>query len=255
MRGARIILIFAFCLFAAPASADKKAKRVKFVPYSKLYGRELCKNPDFRCVEIAKNIRWEKFWPDKAERELIMKLNRLNVLLKGQMIVAVPKELAGKTLIDFSPHPKKVESKGEKFVVFDPALLAWAAYDKDGNLVRWGPALGGQDYCEDIRRACRTVIGTFRVELKGNANSRSSVYPLGCGSKKKPCAAMPWIMYFYKHLYGIHGSTQMIGYNASHGCVRTFADDAEWLNKHFTEIGTMVVVRPYSYPLKKWRKK
>ncbi|MFA5133491.1 MAG: L,D-transpeptidase [Patescibacteria group bacterium] len=224
-----------------------KQKKSAFVPFQKMYGWKLCKTKGFRCEIISKAIGWKKFWPDDREREIIMKLNRLNIkLLLPGMPVAIPENMAGKTLADWSPFPKKTESPGEKFFLFDPGLLAWAAYDKNGNLVRWGPALGGNDYCRDIHRQCRTIVGdNFRVGIKGNANSRSGAYPIGCGGKNKPCAPMPWVMYFYKHYYGIHGSNKMIGWNASHGCVRTFNDDAEWLHKNFIEIGTRVIVKPY----------
>ena len=276
MKTLKVLIALLVFLIGANFLAAKKVRKAQFVPYQKIYAHELCKNSDFRCVVVQKNISWEKFWSDKTERELIMKLNRQNgKLLKSQMTVAIPKNMAGKVLMDFSPFPKKIqytpqmplpgadprhtfeykEIVREKFVVFDPALLAWGAYDKDGNLIRWGPALGGQDYCRDTHRACRTVTGIFRVGLKGNVNSRSGAYPIGCGSKRKPCAPMPWIMYFHKHLYGIHGSTQMIGYNASHGCVRTFIDDAEWLNKNFVDLGTMVIVKSYPHSLKKWKSK
>jgi len=39
----------------------------------------------------------------------------------------------------------------------------------------------------------------------------------------------------------MHGST-LPGYHASHGCIRMFEDDAHWLNKEFTEKGTIIQV-------------
>jgi hypothetical protein len=248
----RQLAVFFFIFLLA---AESSAKPVKFVPFSMDYSNKLCKQDGFKCVAILRNISWKKFWPNDREREIIMKLNRNNrkFLISG-MTVAVPNDMVGKTLLDWSPYPKKAESLGEKFIIFDPALLAWAAYDKEGNLVRWGPALGGRDYCPDIKRACRTPEGgNFRVTFKGNIKSRSPAYPIGC--KGDTCAPMPYVMYFLKLYYGIHGSEQMIGWNASHGCVRTFTDDAKWLNHEFAEIGTRVIVRPYSYPLPKPKKK
>ncbi|MCX7124554.1 MAG: L,D-transpeptidase, partial [Gammaproteobacteria bacterium] len=41
--------------------------------------------------------------------------------------------------------------------------------------------------------------------------------------------------------FALHGST-LPGYNASHGCVRLFFDDAKWLNQDFLNIGTRVTV-------------
>ena len=47
---------------------------------------------------------------------------------------------------------------------------------------------------------------------------------------------MPFCMYFHGG-YALHGSSEVPGYNASHGCVRMFTQDAEWLNKKFISIG------------------
>lgn len=246
--GCMMALVFIFTGRSVADIYDLQVKKAKFVPYQKMHAHTLCKDENFTCMIIQKNITWEKFWPDARERGLIMKLNRNNIILKSGMPVVIPKDLK-KSLMDFSPYPRKIPATGEKFVIFDPALLAWGAYDKDGNLVRWGPALGGADWCYDTHRKCRTVTGeNFRIEVKGNQNSRSGAYPVGCGSARKPCARMPWVMYFYLRRYGLHGSDTMVGWNASHGCVRMFTDDAEWMNKQFVEIGTKVIVRPYPYP-------
>jgi len=63
---------------------------------------------------------------------------------------------------------------------------------------------------------------------------------------------MPHCMYFYRG-YGFHGSNQVPGVHASHGCIRTFHEDAEWLNEEFIEVpsrrnnfkGTKVIIRDY----------
>ena len=57
----------------------------------------------------------------------------------------------------------------------------------------------------------------------------------------------------------MHGSGDMPGYRASHGCVRMFVRDAQWLNQSFVEStneeknqpGTKVVVRPVHISEKK----
>ncbi len=62
---------------------------------------------------------------------------------------------------------------------------------------------------------------------------------------------MPYCMYFHKG-FALHGSDDIPGYRASHGCVRMFIEDAKWLNQEFVEvgndktqlIGTKVVIRP-----------
>jgi hypothetical protein len=242
----KLSIIFTFALFV---SFIGTAEAKPFVPFSKDYSHTLCKQKGFHCVVIERSVPWKKFWPDDREREIIMKLNRLNrKFLVGSMTVAIPDDMSGKSLADWSPFAATMKSLGEKVVVFDPALLAWGAYDEYGKLVKWGPALGGRDYCPDIKRACRTPEGEdFHVTFKGGPNSRSPAYPIGC--KGKTCAPMPYVMYFLKLYYGIHGSEQMIGWNASHGCIRTFTDDAKWLSKNFVKVGTRVIVRPYPAPL------
>lgn len=44
---------------------------------------------------------------------------------------------------------------------------------------------------------------------------------------------MPWCMYFHGG-FALHGSYEVPGFNASHGCIRMFVPDAEWLNQEFT---------------------
>jgi hypothetical protein len=160
------------------------------------------------------------------------------------MAIAVPANLKDKTLINFSPFASEdLRGKGIKLMVFDPALLAWAAYDQNGRLARWGPASGGADWCDDIGRRCHTMVGAFEIEEKYGPEKRSIRYPLGCRGKK--CAPMPWFMKFHWSGAGFHGSLNLPGRNDSHGCVRLFADDAEWLNQSFIEIGTRIIVLPY----------
>ena len=55
---------------------------------------------------------------------------------------------------------------------------------------------------------------------------------------------MPFCMFFY-HGYAMHAS-YLPGYHASHGCIRLFYEDAEWLNKNFVDMGrrgTKVIVQ------------
>jgi len=48
-------------------------------------------------------------------------------------------------------------------------------------------------------------------------------------------------MYFHGG-FALHGSYEVPGFNASHGCVRLFVPDAEWLNQDFTAGGQKVMV-------------
>ena len=135
--------------------------------------------------------------------------------------------------------PSHKAATGQKEFIFDPKHKMWAAYDANGNLVNQGAASGGKSYCSDIKRACRTPVGSFRVTRKKGAACKSSIYPVGKGG-----APMPYCT-FFNGGYAIHGSPDVPNYNASHGCVRVLPSDAQWLSNNFLSIGTRVKVLPY----------
>lgn len=211
------------------------------------FGTALCSYPNYECIKVGSGQTWENLFPNEQQRDVVQRLNRTyNNLWTGKVIV-IPRHLANKTIFDFSPFPLTINAEGEKQVVVDQDKLAWAAYDKDGKLVKWGPISSGQDRCPDNRsRACRTMTGIFRFFSKENERCRSNVYPIGRGGAK-----MPFCMYFHKG-FALHGSPDIPGYRASHGCVRMFTRDAEWLNHTFVDLsnesnhylGTKVVIRP-----------
>ncbi len=210
---------------------------------SPYYGTGLCDQPQFECIKAKGS--WERMFPDEKERDLVQRLNRsYNDLWTGKTIV-VPKNLKELTLLDIAPFPKKMEVT-EKQIIVDQDKLAWGAYDADGNLVNWGPISSGVDKCPDSNRACRTMTGIFRMFSKEDSRCKSDVYPVGRGGAK-----MPYCMYFHKG-FAMHGSNDIPGHRASHGCVRMFTRDAKWLNQEFVEIstdendhkGTKVIVRP-----------
>lgn len=134
-----------------------------------------------------------------------------------------------------------VSATGNKTIIVDPNTHAWAAYEGDGQLVRWGRASLGKNYCPDIRRGCRTITGTFTIFSKKGAGCISSRFPV----ETHGGARMPFCMHFYKG-YAIHGSNDVPNANASHGCVRVPVSDARWLNQEFAEYGTRVIIRPYN---------
>jgi lipoprotein-anchoring transpeptidase ErfK/SrfK len=123
--------------------------------------------------------------------------------------------------------------------VFNPNTLLWKAINEDGKVIKTGRGSGGKRYCADLHRGCKTPSGVFKVVSKGNANCRSSRYPLGKGG-----APMAYCMFFHKN-YAIHGSSDVPNFNASHGCVRVKPSDASWLSKNFIQVGTTVVIKEY----------
>lgn len=210
------------------------------------YGTGLCGYPQYDCIKVASGQTWENMFPDPEKRDIVQRINRsYNSLWTGREI-AVPKNLAIINVLDVAPFPLKLEDNTEKQIVVDQDKLAWAAYDAEGNLIKWGPISSGRDKCSDSNRSCRTLTGIFRVFSKENVKCTSDVFPIGKGGAK-----MPYCMYFHKG-FALHGSDDIPGVRASHGCVRMFIQDAQWLNEHFVELssernnfmGTKVTVRP-----------
>ena len=117
------------------------------------YGPALCGDTvNFYCLEVGNTIihqevklkdgstitrekktleTWETLFPDETEREIVKRINRRNTPLYRKQKIAVPCDMAGKTYMDFSPFPLKIEPPGEKLLVWDPALLAYGAYDPE----------------------------------------------------------------------------------------------------------------------------
>ncbi|WP_367607315.1 L,D-transpeptidase [Legionella sp. W05-934-2] len=211
----------------------------------KYYGQELCKYPQFECIKASGS--WEKMFPDPKQRDIVQRLNRTYNYLWGGKTIVVPKNLKYLTLFDVAPFPLKIKSEGEKQVIVDQDKLAWVAYDKNGNMVHWGPIASGSNRCSDnSSKTCLTMTGIFRFFSKENEHCKSGVFPIGRGGAK-----MPYCMYFHKG-FAMHGSHDIPGYRASHGCVRMFTRDAKWMNHYFVDLsnegndhlGTKVTIRP-----------
>lgn len=210
------------------------------------YGPGLCQSALYKCVKVNRGESWQSLFPNEDQRDLVQRVNRsYNYLWPGKEIV-VPRDLEHATILSLSPFPLKINGEKEKEIIVDQDKLAWAAYDANGQLVKWGPIASGRDKCPDSNHVCRTLTGLFRVFSKENVNCKSDIFPIGKGGAK-----MPYCMYFHKG-FALHGSDDIPGYRASHGCIRMFVKDAKWLNEEWTEAsnpgnsyqGTLVVVRP-----------
>lgn len=202
-----------------------------------LYGQKICNNPGFECYKVKRGESWSTLFPDASERELVRRLNRMNIGLTPGLVIAIPNDIENVSIMDISPFPLHIPPSSQNVIRVDQNKLAWGAYTASGNLVRWGPASGGQAYCPDIKRGCKTVTGSFTVYSSKGAGCKSSVYPKPNGG-----APMPYCMHFFGG-YALHGSASVPGRNASHGCVRLFTEDARWLNQEFVRPGyTRVIV-------------
>lgn len=210
------------------------------------YGTALCGYPQYTCLKVVSGQTWENLFPDPVQRDIVQRVNRTYNHLWAGKEIAVPKNLEHLTLLDVAPFPIKLEGETEKQVIVDQEKLAWGAYDAQGNLILWGPISSGRDKCSDSNKSCRTLTGIFRVFSKENEKCTSDVFPIGKGGAK-----MPYCMYFHKG-FALHGSDDVPGVRASHGCVRMFVEDAKWLNRNFVDLssernnfmGTKVTVRP-----------
>lgn len=203
------------------------------------FGHSLCKEAKYKCYVVKRGDTWDKLFPDPRQKDLVMRINRINVHLERGMRIAIPKD-DDLDPLDYSPFAKQIDPPGRKIILVSihPSILAWGAYDSDGSLQFWGPVSGGRGYCPDLGRGCHTSTGHFAIYQKEGRGCVSSKFPIGHGG-----APMPWCMFFHGG-FALHGSYEVPGYNASHGCVRIFIPDAKWLNQEFTsgEKGVPVII-------------
>lgn len=236
MERFRLIFVFVLMLFLSISAVAKRKTT---------YGQTLCKHSHlYRCIKVKRRDTWRELFPNKKQRDLVQRLNRMNIKLRRGMRIAVPKDPKMLEFFAMAPFPKIITPPEEETIIFDPRKLAWAAYNKQGELVRWGPASGGNTWCADVKRGCRTARGKFAMYAKKGFTCKSGKYPLPRGG-----APMPYCMFFFRG-FGIHASPTVPGFNASHGCIRIFKEDAKWLNQQFIDIQknkgrTQVIVLPY----------
>ncbi len=211
------------------------------------YGEILCKKPLYRCLKIKRGDSWARLFKDERQRDLVKRVNRMNAFLKPGMVIAVPIQLSKISLFDVSPFALDIEPRGEKALVIDRAQLAFAAYDEQGHLVKWGPVSVGAAHCPDMADGCVTPAGEFRVLRKQGENCVSSVFPRRLNGVNGG-AAMPYCIHFYKG-YALHSGEELTGLASTHGCVNLFLDDAQWLNQQFVNTpghrhkGTIIVIQ------------
>jgi hypothetical protein len=200
------------------------------------YGAKLCKNESlYACYKVKRGDSWSKLFPDEEQRDLVMRINRTNNKIYSGMILAVPHDIDSDPL-DFAPFYRQIEPPGRKVIIVSLDKLAFGAYGSDGDLLYWGPISGGKGYCPDLGRGCHTSRGNFRIYRKMGAGCVSTKFPIGRGG-----APMPYCM-FFNGGFALHGSYDVPGYNASHGCVRLFVKDAKWLNLEFVEDDNVPVI-------------
>ncbi|KTD26167.1 MULTISPECIES: L,D-transpeptidase [Legionella] len=210
------------------------------------YGETLCSDPDYYCINIKSGQTWSNLFIDSETRDIVRRVNRMNVKLRAGMIIAVPRNLDRITIYDVSPFPRYIESDGEKTIYISQEKLAWGAYDEDGELLWWGPISSGSDACKGVIGGCTTPTGSYRIIRKQDIDCISTAFPRRADGNNGG-AEMPFCMHFFRG-YALHGSEDVPGYRASHGCIRMFTEDARWLNEEFVDLpggdqkGTRVII-------------
>jgi hypothetical protein len=205
---------------------------------AKPYGSKICNDPEYTCYTVKKGDSWDKLFPDDTERDLVMRINRMNTSLYRGLTIAIPASPSS-DILAFSPLPTQIDPPGTKLIYVSTKDLAFGAYDSNGSLEHWGPISSGKGYCPDVGRRCNTSKGRFEILYKKGKSCASTRYPVGRGG-----APMPYCMFFNGN-FALHGSYNVPGYNDSHGCVRLFINDAQWLNQEFTASGerTRVIIQ------------
>ncbi len=210
------------------------------------FGESLCNSTDYFCMKVKPEESWDSLFPNEEERDIVKRVNRMNITLRSGMTIAVPKNIDRLTIYDVSPFPRYIESDGEKTIYVSQEKLAWGAYDDKGELLWWGPLSSGSGHCRGLDGTCITPSGSFRVIRKQDIDCISTAFPLRSDGESGG-AEMPYCMHFFRG-YALHGSDTVPGYRASHGCVRIFVEDARWLNEEFVDLpggggrGTRVVI-------------
>lgn len=236
MHNSLIKIILSGALVCSAQSATAKGS----------YGSKLCSQPSISCINVQKGDTWHSLWPNAQAREVVMRLNRMNTLLRKGMRVAVPDNLHSLEVMDIAPFLQRIDKTGNRIILVSPKKLAFGAYDEDGRLVHWGPISGGKSWCPDVGRGCKTIRGQFSIYNTRGPDCVSYKYPLGKGG-----APMPHCMFFHRG-FAVHGSLTVPGYHASHGCVRVYPEDARWLYDSFITTkergapATHVIVQPYT---------
>lgn len=210
------------------------------------FAETLCNQPDYFCITIKPGDTWNNLFADLETKDLIRRINRMNIRLKSGMTLAIPRNLARLSIYDISPFPRSIESNGEKTIYISQQKLAWGAYDEEGQLAWWGPISSGASICPGVIGGCSTPTGFFRIVRKQDIDCISTAFPRRLGGNDGG-AKMPYCMHFFRG-YALHGSEELPGYRASHGCIRIFTEDARWLNEEFVDLpgggmkGTRVII-------------
>jgi len=161
----------------------------------------------------------------KITQDLIPYVEKINGVNKkffvGKKLI-IPKDLtSARSYCPVDSFRFDLVSK-DSIIVIDRSKNVFAVYEQ-GWLVRWGPITRA-------RRINNTPSGAFHIQHKWRL-----IY-----SKKYGNVPMPYALHIKGNVCMHQGP--MVGYPASHGCVRLFKDDAIWLY-NWARVGTAVIIQ------------
>ncbi len=173
---------------------------------------------NYRLVATADTSEWLASLQPGDTLIALMVLNRADGWKLKHMDTLVFPDTIGKDIGMYSPFPKSVAELQEvkKIVLVSHYAQVFAVYE-NGERIKWGPVSLGSKFKP-------TPTGLFAVNWKSK-KTRSTINS-------------SWILEWYCNIdnyegIGIH-QYELPGYPASHGCVRMYRDDSNWLY-HWTD--------------------
>jgi lipoprotein-anchoring transpeptidase ErfK/SrfK len=222
--------------FAVPSNirAEEETVSPTAVPRWPDFTRHKVTKQELAAAKKAGVDIYTHLFADRAET--IKRFNRLDPkFIRAGKRLLVPDIPEGEEYVPLPlEYPPAAEHERYILVALNKQFLGLYEF---GKLIASYPVVSGVEKCTDTdgtERSCLTPRGLTTVTRK-DADHYSDKYPEPDGG-----SPMPWALRFRGSGYWIHGG-DMVGYRASHGCVRMFAEDAEKLFNE-VEIGTPVRV-------------
>ena len=60
---------------------------------AKRYGEQLCNLQDYFCIKVSHNESWQSLFPDPEQRDIVRRVNRMNIRLRPGFVIAIPKNI------------------------------------------------------------------------------------------------------------------------------------------------------------------
>lgn len=215
--------VAAIATLAAPAVVAAERKYNHYVAIQ-------AERENVKTLIVGSRDTWKSLFGTQAE--VARFYNRQNLQLEpGQMVLVPPRGVKDVMSPGIAPFGS-AGSDDHVFVLVSPEKYAWGLFG-GRQLVRWGPAVCGGDWCADVERSCRSPSGTFSITEVAGPDRRSGSYPKELAAEGKG-ALMPYFMRLTDYGVGLH-ARYLRGRHETHGCVGMFYDDAKWLNQEYAE--------------------